>query len=77
MKASRKTSVAVYSSDFTNKNSAKDAVFAIFSNILEHFRVAATEIIQESSLNSFLFYRSSLSQELQQRISKNCVSSVY
>ena len=45
-----------------------DVFFAIFSNILEHLSTAASEIIQESSFNSFLFYRSSYSQELQQKI---------
>ena len=54
-----------------------DAFFAIFSNILEHLGAATSEIIYESSLNRSLFYRSSHSQELQQKIFKNHVSAVY
>ena len=77
-KISRKTSVVVYSFWFYYQgHSTKDAFFAIFSNIEEHLRAAASEIIQESSLNSFLFYRSSYSQELQQRILKNRVSQLF
>ena len=53
-KISTKTSVVVYSFWFYyQKHSTKDVFFAIFPNILEHFRAAASEI-QESSLNSFV-----------------------
>ena len=52
-------------------------VFAIYADILEHLRAAASEIIQKSSLNTFLCYKSSHLQELQQRILKNRVPAVY
>ena len=52
-KISTKTSVVVYSFWFYyQKHSTKDVFFAIFPNILEHFRAAASEI-QESSLTVF------------------------
>ena len=55
--------------DFTDKNTPpRRFFFAIFENILEQLRGAASESILESSLNSFLCYRSSHSQELQKRI---------
>ena len=65
--------------DYTNKQklSTKNAFFAIFSNISEHLRAAASEVIKESSLNSFLFDRSIHSLELLPRILKNRVSAVY
>ena len=46
-KISRKTSVVVYYFWFyKQKYSTKDVFFAIFANILEHFRETASEIIQ-------------------------------
>ena len=65
--------------DYTNKQklSTKNDFFAIFSNISEHLRAAASEVIKESSLNSFLFDRSIHSLELLPRILKNRVSAVY
>ena len=64
-KISRKTFMVIYIFWFYQQNySIKDVFFAIFSNILEHLRTASSEIIQEISLNSFLSYRSSHSQEL-------------
>ena len=43
----RKISVVVYSFWFyKHKYSTKDVFFAIFANILEHFRETASEIIQ-------------------------------
>ena len=38
--------------------------FGMFSNILEYLGMAASKIIHESGLNSFLYYRSGHSQEL-------------
>ena len=62
---SRKTSVVIYSFWFYQQNHfIKNIFFAIYSNVLEHVRTAASEIIQGSSLNSFLFNRNSHSQEL-------------
>ena len=53
-KTSRKSSVLIYSFWFYQQNhSTKQVFFAIFSNILEHFGTVASEIFQESILNSF------------------------
>ena len=77
-KFSRKISVVVYFIlYYKQKHSTKNVFFAIFSNVLGHFRTSASEISQEISLNSFLFYKSSHLQELQQKILRNRVSVVY
>ena len=74
----RKLFVVVYSFWFYwQKRFTKDVSFAIFANISEHLRAAASENIQESSLKSFLCYRSSHLQELQQRILKHRVPAAY
>ena len=53
-KTSRKSSVLIYSFWFYQQNhSTQQVFFAILSNILEHFRTAASEIFQESILHSF------------------------
>ena len=52
-KTSRKKSMIICIFLFYQQNhSAKDVLFAIFFNILEHLRTAASGIIRDSSLNS-------------------------
>ena len=63
-KISRKRFVIVYSSWFYQQKGCIKGVFLGISSIFEHLRTAASEIIQESSRDSSLFYRSGHSKEL-------------